>query len=495
MSDELVRSGLKALGWGYIGALGRAIAALVVQVALARILGPEDFGRANAALLLLTLGWLLGEGGFGIALIQRKQLDDQVVGVALSYVLLLSAMVACVASLTADLVAVWLGDPSMKPLLWLAAALVPLQALSSIPISLMRRELRFRRLQFLQLGAYILGYGLCGVAAALAGLGAWSLLVAYGIQSCFLLISCSLSTHHTMRLAWKRDSSLWSVGSGVSAANLINWAVENLDRLLVTRWWGTAALGAYTAAGSLARAPATFLVGSLSSVALAAGAQIQDDLQRLGRGYRIALAISCLVAVPLFALLGWHAQAVMSLVYGERWAAAAPLLTAMAAAMPFCVALLLTGPILLATGAAHVEWRVQLLAGILLAGGLALGAGWPIGVIVWLVPATYALRWLLMYGALTRRISLPWRATVTSVRGGIGLGVVAILVSWLLTSLFGPNWVAVSASTLLTLVLALALVRFRVRWLLDVELRQALLQHSGVHRHLQMVCCFARLRS
>jgi lipopolysaccharide exporter len=492
-ADGLAGRSLNALAWGYLGAAFRAGSAFIVQVCLARLLGPVAFGQANAALLVASLGWLLAEGGFGAALVQRAQHDDRAVGFAITCIGVTSLVLALSGVLLADRLAGALGDASLAPLLAAAALLVPIQALSSISASLLRRDLRYRRLQTIQLGSYVLGYGVGGIAAALSGAGAWSLIIAFGLQSVMALFASYAATRHTLRPTLIVDRPLLKVGLGVSAANVANWAIENLDRVLIVRWWGAATLGAYVAAGNLARAPATLLGGAMSSVALAAGARVQFDHRRLGRGYLVMLAAVAMVAVPLFAWLAMNALAVIGLVFGNRWTAAGPLLAAWAMAMPFHVALLLTGPTLLATGAAQVEWRVQLVAAACMAAVLGLGAGQPITVIVWLVPLVYALRCGLLYRALAQRIGLATRSTLAALAGAGLLAALVAVVCLVTRLLVTPGWLQLLVSATATIGASLALLRWQARWLLSADLRAALLGHADTLPIAARVCQFSRL--
>ena len=63
---ELAQRTVTALLWTYGGAVGRVLSQLVVQLLLARFLGPEAFGQAAAALLVHGLGWIFAEAGFEI---------------------------------------------------------------------------------------------------------------------------------------------------------------------------------------------------------------------------------------------------------------------------------------------------------------------------------------------------------------------------------------------------------------------------------------------
>ncbi|HWK51124.1 MAG TPA: oligosaccharide flippase family protein, partial [Steroidobacter sp.] len=208
------------------------------------------------------------------------------------------------------------------------------------------------------------------------------------------------------------------------------------------------------------------------SVVLPMASRLQDDPERLRRAYCVMIGGLALVLLPVFSLFAVAAQPLVLLLYGDRWNAAVPLLTACAVAVPFYIVATNTGTFLWATGAAGREALSQLmLAGILLAGFAVLG-GWPLATAIWIVPAVHFLRAAATYLMLSRRIGLSHRRTLRALFGGIVLGLV-VVVGWELTGRV-PEASELSASPLrLAFVGGLAVLAALVARgsLIDPELR------------------------
>jgi len=187
--------------------------------------------------------------------------------------------------------------------------------------------------------------------------------------------------------------------------NLANWAIEYLDRIIISRQWGVPALGAYAAASNLSRAPTSLLVSSVQSVMLSSGSRAQNDSERLCRGYTSVISLTALITFPLFTLLALKAKFVIHLLYGERWSEAGQLFSTFCVVVPFYVLLAVTGPALSAIGAAASEFRIQLICAIALVIGLMLLANYPLSQAVWFIPCIYFVRFFLVYIALAKRIN------------------------------------------------------------------------------------------
>ena len=131
-------------------------------------------------------------------------------------------------------------------------------------------------------------------------------------------------------------------GLRITGSTMATWAIENLDRIVISRYWGTVHLGEYAAASNLSRAPVSLMVSSLQSVSFASASRLQEDRARIGQGYLGILGIAALVLLPSFGFLAWHADLIIRVIYGGRWEHAAPLFAAFCVAAPFLAALTFT---------------------------------------------------------------------------------------------------------------------------------------------------------
>jgi O-antigen/teichoic acid export membrane protein len=485
---SLARRSWLALRWSYAGALVRLLSQLVIQLALARFLGPQAYGQAAAALLVIGVGWLFADAGLGNALVQKPKIDNDDVAQALGWVLLVSLLIAAGVWLAAPWLARWWGDAGLVPLLRACGLFVPLQALSNLPASLMQRRLDMKRLQWIQTGGYVVTYGGLGLLMAAWGWGAWALVAAAGAHGAWCLVGCWLCERHTLRPQLHGDAGLRRFGLGVAASNLANWAVESLDRVLIGRLWGTAPLGEYVVAGNLARAPLNLLVNSAQQVAFASAARLQDDLTALRQGYLALLCVAMLLSAPLFALLAMHATALVQLLYGPRWAGAAPLFTVACAAVPALTLVAMTGPLLRAVGAVNLELRAQWPSLALLFCGLWWLQALPLAQAAWVAVVAAALRALFCIAGLAQRIQLRAGPIALAVLPAALVGGIAVGASALALQILGTGLPALLLSVMCAALLSLLLLRWQRARLLQPALQQLLQQRSAQSAALAKAC-------
>lgn len=483
---DLGRRTLAALVWTYTGAVGRVVLQLVFQLLLARLLGPEAFGQASLALIVLGFGWILSEGGFGSALIQKAEISTQDIRYALGWVLLASLVAGTCIALASPWCARWLGDAQAWPLLAAAGALIPVQAVSNIPSSLMRRNLDAKRAQAMYLSGYALAYGAVGLPAAWLGAGPWALIAAFGVHSLFGLVAGCWITRCPLVPSLRGDGALRTFGLKVTLANMANWATENVDRMLVSRFWGSASLGAYGAAANLSRAPAGFLLGSLQSVAFASAARLQESRERLAGVFLGMVAGVSLLAWPIFVTMAVHADLLIALLYGHRWTEAGPLFAIFSLALLPMTLLGVAGPLLWAINAVGTDLQGQLLTVVLLLAGLWAFSGLPLHQAAWVVLPAYLARTLWQVVRLARALGVSLLQVLAALRGGALLMALAALLAWQAQRLVQP-WAVLLATVVLGLPLWFGLLRWQARFLLG-PLVGLLQSHAGQVPVLRRLC-------
>src|SRR5258708_8578927 len=143
---------------------GLSIATLLI---LARIIAPEDFGKAAIILGGTQLPNLFVEGLFHDALIQRRDLTTSIAGAALAFVLTLATALF---ALPAGLFAVFPNMLGAEQAWLIIGALFSLLFTGPIGVSnaLMRRELEFATVARASIIGKLLG---CAVSIAIAAMG------------------------------------------------------------------------------------------------------------------------------------------------------------------------------------------------------------------------------------------------------------------------------------------------------------------------------------
>ncbi len=307
------------------------LAAIAATAVLARLVAPADFGVVAVVLSVFALARCLEEIGLGEATVQRAEIGDAQVSTLFWMNAALGLALSTVFALASPLVAALLGRPETAPFV---AALAPLFLLSSLGAqhrALLRRGFRFRPLAMAQAGSVIAGAA-AGIAAASRGAGAWSLVAQHLTAAVTLLAGAWVGSRwqpHAPRIA-AGVRPLLRFGLHLTASQFVTALSRNIDNILIGRFVGTAALGAYDRAFQLMMLPATQFNQPLTSAVAPALSRLQHEPEAYRRLYRAATEVIASVAFPIAVFTAAAAPALVGVLLGPAWSDAAPLLRALA---------------------------------------------------------------------------------------------------------------------------------------------------------------------
>ncbi len=445
-----------AVKWSTVATLARFLLQLCAQVMLARTLGPEIFGLFAMGMVVLTLASFLTGFGFSWSLLQRATVQAEDIRFALTWQVIVGLITTTWVYFLASWLALYFKEPRVQFVIeWLSLACL-LTAAAGPATYLLQRDLNFRAIGLIQVGSYGAGYLLVGIPMAWLGWGAASLVAAWLVQASVVLVaSYALKPHPLRPLLWYAGAATAiRTGRSVFITNIVNWLLNNMDRVLIGRLLNAQALGLYNVAYNMATLPNSLLLGALQPAFLAAGAQLQDQLPRLGRVYLNMLATVLVLVLPAFVFLALISDDLVRLLYGPAWREAGWVLQILFVSMPAYVVWGLSTPVLWNTGRQNFEFALQLPLVLIGAAGFYAFAGQGLRSAAGVAATLLVLRAAVMSLAAMRALQLRWTIVLPhAVRGALlsGLCVLGVWSGHNATSGFDSPWLALLVSGLLTL--------------------------------------------
>jgi O-antigen/teichoic acid export membrane protein len=322
---------------------------IAVLAVLATKLGPRDFGLLSVAALVSNILILFNDLGFGEAVVYES---DQPVAAAETALLVSTGVgiaLAVVLLVAAPLFAAFFHVPGSSAIFRAYAIVVICNGLAQGPQSLLTRDLAFGRRFIPHTIPNILGSTLT-IVLAFGGVGVWSLVfgdIARGAAEAILSFAV-LQKRILPRWHSEIVSRLWRFSRAALAGYGMEFALQNVDYLLVGRMLGPVALGLYTLAFRAAIFPFLTVTGVIAGVAFPAFARVSSFADRLRSAFRVtvrtAMVAVCLLAGALVAL------APSLTLLGEKWAPAVPVARLLGLYVCFRSAAFLVTPLLQGIG-------------------------------------------------------------------------------------------------------------------------------------------------
>ena len=410
---------------------------LATLMILARLLDPDDFGLVGMVTAFTGVLGLFRDFGLSSAAIQRPTITEEQGSTLFWINLLVGAILGIVALAMAPAIAALYREPR---LIGVTAALALGFVFNSAGIqhgSRLLREMRFTALAVINTASLIVA-GVVAILAARAGLGYWAL-VAMSVANP-LTVSMGL----WVISGWipgrpRRETGIRSMmrfGGILTMNSLVVYIANNVDKVLVGRYFGVEALGIYGRAYGVVSIPVDSLNSAAGEVAFSALSRLQDDAVRLKsyflKGYSILLAMT----VPITIGCALFADDLILVLLGAKWIEAIPIFRALA---PTILAFAIVNPLgwfIYSLGMADRGLKMALaVTPVVIVGyfiGLLFG---PIGVacansivmFLWVVPA---IAWAVKGTVLTVRevlVTVSRPLAVGIVSGGITSGVGLLL--------------------------------------------------------------------
>ncbi len=175
--DKNIKNSTK---WSLIGQIVSKIASPLINMVLARILMPEEFGIVATITIIISFSFIFVDGGFSNYIIQHKFDDDgdykSCLNTAFWSNLIMSAVFALLIVILSNPLCYFLGTPGYEGALMLASIQIPLNALSSIFMAHMNKQFKFKRSSLITVVTSFLPFVIT-IPLALLGFSYFSLII------------------------------------------------------------------------------------------------------------------------------------------------------------------------------------------------------------------------------------------------------------------------------------------------------------------------------
>ncbi len=317
---QVRQSALSSFVWSFLEKAGNQVVSLVVQIVLARILAPSDFGTMAVMVVFSNLGTTFMLSGLNTAIIQKKNLEQSDPSSAfwLSFII---SLIFCVL--------IWLVAPAIASFYQTAALVDPLRALSltvvigslsSMQTALITRALNFK-LIFVASSISLILSAATGIAIALAGGGIWSLVCQ---QLCMSIVNCIALTAQTKWLPGfvfspTNAKKLYAFGWKLMVSGLLESIYQSLSDLIVGKLFNTSQLGFFSQGRKYPQAIGWALDAAMQPVILSSVSKLQEDLKGARQFVAASLRSACFIVMPSMFFLAACSHTLVPLLLGEQW--------------------------------------------------------------------------------------------------------------------------------------------------------------------------------
>lgn len=188
MDESLGHKAVSGAMWATIDRLGAMTLQFVVNLILANLLLPADFGAIGMLAIFIAVSQALVDGGFGSALIQKKTPTQTDYSTVFYWNIAFSCILYLVLFASAPGIAYFFNMPELCGVLRCIGLTVIFGSVTAIQTTRLKKSLAFRTIAIANLSSLIAG-AVTGIVMALNGFGVWSLV---SMQVCGNIMSVLL---------------------------------------------------------------------------------------------------------------------------------------------------------------------------------------------------------------------------------------------------------------------------------------------------------------
>jgi O-antigen/teichoic acid export membrane protein len=299
---------------------------IVGVVVLARLLSKQDYGSAGLAVTVASYSVMLGDLGYGTALVQRPKISQHSASTAFWAAIAAGGICFVITALAAYPAARILGTPEITWLVIAGGSTLFLVALGSASNALLTRRMRFGAIQAIGVIALVTATA-CSTTSAVLAAGPWALVtqqvVLAGMTSMLFILVAKWRPSLQFSLTQFRSMSRFSMPF---TGGSVLFAFQSLvTALLVGRLVGIEALGIWTFSMAIVIAPLMLIAAPVARVIYAGFARMRDHTDRVAEIWLSGVTLLAAVILPaLFGLIG-VAPDFIPYVFGAQWEPAVPI--------------------------------------------------------------------------------------------------------------------------------------------------------------------------
>ena len=272
--DSVARS----LAWSFLEQGGSKVVTLFVQIVLARILAPEEFGIMAILLVLVNVADAVSQSGLGTALIQKSKTTDVECSTAFWLSMAVASLLFCLLFTVAPVVSAFYGERSFTPLLRVLSVVIVFNSMNSILRSRLQSAMDFKGLFKANVLAIVVSSAF-GVGLALSGFGIWALVIQVVSQSACATLMLYLAASWRPSLLFDREAAkeLFGYGWKICATGILNVLYMGASDLIIGKACSTGDLGYYSQGRKWPGAVVSIASNALQNVFFPVFSSLKDD--------------------------------------------------------------------------------------------------------------------------------------------------------------------------------------------------------------------------
>ena len=322
---NLKQKATSGMVWTALQKYSMMLIQFISGIILARLLTPYDYGCIGMLSIFMVLAEAFIDGGFGSALIQKKRPTQADYSTIFFWNLFMAVIFYVILYACAPFIARFYKIPLLSKVLRLQGVILFIYAFNIVQRNQLQKQLKFKTLSIITVSSSIIALGVT-IVLAYKGFGVWALVTQHILVAAIPAIAFwfFVKWRPILVFSWKSFKELFSFGFYMFLTLLLNRFGQQIQGLLIGKFYSPATMGYYSKAHGTEKLASTSISSIMTQVTYPLYAEIQDDKIALGNMIKKLTMTLSYVTFPLMFILLLCAKPIFVLLYSDRWLSSVP---------------------------------------------------------------------------------------------------------------------------------------------------------------------------
>lgn len=322
---KLKQKAVSGMIWTALQRYSTMFIQFISGIILARLLTPHDYGCIGMLMIFMVLAEAFIDGGFGSALIQKKRPTQEDYSTIFWWNIGMSVLLYFILYISAPAIARFYKIPMLSSVLRVQGIILFIYAFNIVQRNQLQKKLNFKVLSIVTITTSITAL-IITVFMAYHGFGVWSLVAQNILTAAIpaLVFWFFIKWRPIWTFSKKSFKELFSFGFYMFLTHLINQFGQQIQGLLIGKFYNPSTMGFYSKAHSTEKLASTSIGSVMTQVTYPLYAEVQDNKEQLGNMIkRITMTLSY-ITFPLMFILLLCAKPIFVFLYSDRWLQSVP---------------------------------------------------------------------------------------------------------------------------------------------------------------------------
>jgi teichuronic acid exporter len=323
---SLKKHALRGFIWSFLQQFSSQLITFSVQLILARILLPSEFGLIGMLTVFIGIGTALFEGGMTSSLIRVSTVDTKDYSTVFFFNLGVSVLIYLLFFLSAPYIASFYRQPMLTDIARVYGLSFVFLAFGTVQNTILTKEMKFKKQTMITFPALLIG-SIVGVILANNGYGVWSLVYSMLITNLLTSVFLWFSSDWQPQFIFDVDKFKlhFHFGYKMTLSSLLDTIFTNIYQIIIGRFYSPVLVGYYTRANSLMMLPVGNVSAALNKVVFPLFAKVQHDIPSLRAAYKKIMLVVLFVITPIIVLMALLADQLVVFLFTEKWLPIVPI--------------------------------------------------------------------------------------------------------------------------------------------------------------------------